>query len=367
MAVGPTTHVLIAGAGPVGLSAALACRRKGFDVTIIDRAGGTTDQSRAVGISWQTLDLLQEVGAAEQILQEAEPLRGLAIHRDGEPFTTLRVPGQKRRHPRIVCLPQSRTEEILQEELRQAGITVDWDTELIDLKIENGSVIAQVARTQSGATSEIQADRMLGADGASSATRHALGIAFEGETLPGSWSIADVTCDWPFAPLNACADLHSNGRLLFTVTIGNGRYRAIANHPDALEWIDRLAPVREVHYQTAFDMNLRLAASFGDGPVALAGDAAHVHTPVGGQGMNFGIADAFAFADALENENLDAYRQHRRKIDGRLVRITTAAYRFMSASSRFGRLRRDLILKSAGTLTGALVSFQPPTASQNAR
>lgn len=362
-----TIHVLIAGAGPVGLSAALACRSKGFDVTIIDRDADTTPQSRAVGISWQTLDLLESIGASARILQEAERLRGIALHRDGESFTTLRVPGQGRRHPRIVCLPQSRTETILEERLTEAGVAVRWNTELTDVQIVDGTVVANVTDHSSGASEQIRADRMLGADGASSMTRKSLDIAFEGETLPGTWSIADVTCDWPFAPMNSCGDLHSDGKLLFTITIGNGRFRAIANHPDALEWIDRLAPVREVHYQTVFDMNLRLAATFGRGPVALAGDAAHVHTPVGGQGMNFGIADAFAFAEALHADDLDAYRKERRAIDGRLVRVTTAAYRFMTASSRLERLRRDLLLKSAGTLTGTLVSLAPSASSPNAR
>lgn len=364
------THVLISGAGPVGLSAAIACRQKGMDVTIIDRGDSTTTESRAVGISFATLDLLATSGAADLVLKEAERVRMVRVSRAGRKLTEIRVPGQTRKRPFLVALPQSRTEQILEKVANGLGVSVRRGTELHSAEIRDGKAVAgfgprrdnergRAGDTPSGGDETLEVDALFGAEGSHGATREALGIGFPGKRLPGEWSLADIECEWPFAPANACVDVHDDGTLIFMITTGDGSYRCIANHPDVMGRVDGLLTVDRVISTYRFAMEIRLADRFGEGPIAIGGDAAHVHTPVGGQGMNFGIADAFAFADAAAAGNLDAYRSQRRKIDGRMVRFTTSAYHLASAQTPGLRMLRNAVFRTAGFLTGLLVPLAP--------
>ncbi|MEQ8481748.1 MAG: NAD(P)/FAD-dependent oxidoreductase [Hoeflea sp.] len=364
------THVLISGAGPVGLSAAIACRQKGMDVTIIDRGDGATTESRAVGISFATLDLLAASGAADLVLNEAERVRMVRVSRAGRKLTEIRVPGQTRKRPFLVALPQSRTEQILEEVAGRLGVGVRRGTELHSAEIRDGKAVAGfgprydgeesgAGQPQSEGDETLVVDAMFGAEGSHGATREALGIAFPGKRLPGEWSLADIECDWPFAPANACVDVHDDGTLIFIITTGGGRYRCIANHPDVVARASGLLKPDRIISTYRFAMEIRLADRFGEGPIAIGGDAAHVHTPVGGQGMNFGIADAFAFADAVAAGDLEAYRTRRRRIDGRMVRLTTAAYHLASARTPGLRMLRNAVFRIVGYLTGLLVPLAP--------
>lgn len=360
------THVLISGAGPVGLSAAIACRQKGMDVTIIDRGDGATTESRAVGISFATLDLLAPSGAADLVLNEAERVRMVRVSKAGKKLTEIRVPGQTRKRPVLVALPQSRTEQILEEVANGLGVSVRRSTELHSAEIRHGKAVAGFGprydgdgggaeQVRSGKEETLTVDALFGAEGSHGATREALGIGFPGKRLPGEWSLADIECKWPFAPANACVDVHDDGTLLFIITTGGGTFRCIANHPDVIGRASGLLKLDRVISTYRFAMEIRLADRFGEGPIAIGGDAAHVHTPVGGQGMNFGIADAFAFADAVVAGDLEAYRTRRRRIDGRMVRLTTAAYHLASARTPGLRMLRGAVFRTAGFLTGLLV------------
>ncbi|WP_420408491.1 FAD-dependent oxidoreductase [Hoeflea sp.] len=364
------THVLISGAGPVGLSAAIACRQKGMDVTIIDRSEGATTESRAVGISFATLDLLAASGAADLVLKEAERVRMVRVSKAGKKLTEIRVPGQTRKRPILVALPQNRTEQILEEVASGLGVSVRRGTELHSAEIRGEKAVAGFAprhEGEGGGSAEILPERLetltvdalFGAEGSHGATREALGIGFPGKRLPGEWSLADIECDWPFAPANACVDIRDDGSLLFIITTGGGRFRCIANHPEVIARAGEILQVDRVISTHKFVMQIRLADRFGEGPIAIGGDAAHVHTPVGGQGMNFGIADAFAFADAVAAGDLETYRTRRRRIDGRMVRITTAAYHLASARTPGLRLLRGAVFRTAGFLTGLLVPLAP--------
>ncbi|WP_422372977.1 FAD-dependent oxidoreductase [Hoeflea sp.] len=358
------THVLISGAGPVGLSAAIACRQKGMDVTIIDRGDGATTESRAVGISFATLDLLASSGAAGLVLKEAERVRMVRVSKAGRKLAEIRVPGQTRKRPFLVALPQSRTEQILEEVANGLGVHIRRGTELHSVEIRDGKAVAGFGPRReglgrgdpaSGTDETLVADALFGAEGSHGATREALGIGFPGKRLPGEWSLADIECDWPFAPANACVDVHDDGTLIFIITTGGGTFRCIANHPEVIARASGLLKLDRVISTYRFAMEIRLADRFGEGPVAIGGDAAHVHTPVGGQGMNFGIADAFAFADAVAAGDLETYRTRRRKIDGRMVRFTTAAYHVASARTPGLQMLRGAAFRTAGFLTGLLV------------
>ncbi|WP_108659353.1 FAD-dependent oxidoreductase [Acuticoccus kandeliae] len=347
-------HVFIAGAGPVGLSAAIALIGRGHRVTIADRDPGITDESRAVAVNHNSLTLLAPSGAAQRILETGQRVRRVRIMRDGAVLSRIKVPGQDRRWPTMVALPQSATEGIMAEVLARIGGSVRWNTELKTITQSDRGVSATLADRETGETSAVEADFALGAEGSHSATRTALGIAFEGRVLPNDWSLADITCDWPYEE-DACAVLGERGEINFFITLGNGRFRAIGNHPDVLGVARGMMNVREVHWANPFTVNLRVAAAMGRGRIAIAGDAAHTHSPVGGQGMNLGIADAFSFADAADEGDLAPYFAARPRHARRIVGGTDRAYRLLSSTSPAARLARDTLLRGAGVVTRLLI------------
>lgn len=352
MAAQAHVDCVIAGAGPVGLSAALALCDMAYRVAVADRNASVTDQSRAVGVNRRSLELLGPSGVAQQLLERAVRLRRVHFLRDGRPFVTLSIPGADGPRPRLIALPQSETERVLEHALGERGVCVHWGQELVSLDETDAGVNAHF-RSTTGQRSIVTARALLGADGSRSATRRALGLSFDGRTLPEDWSLADATVDWPF-PADACGALGRDGRVLFMITLGNGRHRLIGNRDDVLRAAGRLMTIHEVHWEGTFNVHLRVAEAMGRGRVHLAGDAAHTHSPVGGQGMNLGIADAFAFAEAFRDGAFDRYRRDRHAAARKVVARTTMAYELMTARSHAGRLTRDTALRLAALLTALL-------------
>ncbi|RAI04416.1 hypothetical protein DLJ53_08250 [Acuticoccus sediminis] len=344
-------HIFVSGAGPVGLSAAIALAARGYQVTIADREVGLTDQARAVGVNRNTLSLLTHCGAAARVLEEAQRVRSVRFLQGETLLTRLKVPGQDKRLPTLVALPQSETERILAETLARYAIDVLWQHETTALTQSDAGVEATLTHVGTGETRAVSADYAFGADGSHSAVRRLLDIDFPGRQVGGTWSVADAECDFPW-PEQACAVLSDVCEVAFMITIGAGRYRLIANHPDVLETARRLMPVNRVISDNAFHVDLRVAEVMGKGRVALGGDAAHVHSPVGGRGMNLGIADAFAFAEAVEHGDMAHYRAERLAAAHRVVRWTDRAYRALTATSSIGVFARNSALRTVGFLSG---------------
>lgn len=343
-------HVFVAGAGPVGLSAAVALMRRGHKVTIADRDDGVTDESRAVGVNRSSLTLLAPSGVGQSILEAGTRVRHVRCMSGTRTLARIRVPGQNRRWPTLVALPQSRTERFLEEALRRLGGFVIWRHRLTGIEEHADGVRARIAPREGGPERIVEADFALGADGSRSTTREALGIRFEGSTYPEDWGLADITCDWPF-PDEACAIFGEDGRVTFMITLGEGRHRVIGNHADVIGAARRLMNVSTVHWSNSFHVHLRIAEEMGRGRVALAGDAAHTHSPVGGQGMNLGIEDAFAFADAVDSGDLAAYRKTRLARARTVVRRTDLGYRVVTGKSRLGVRGRNAFVRLVGGLS----------------
>ncbi|MCF3935660.1 FAD-dependent monooxygenase [Acuticoccus sp. M5D2P5] len=347
-------HVFIAGAGPVGLSAAIALTARGHRVTIADRAMGVTSESRAVAVNHNSLGLLAPSGVAQAILETGETVRTVRIMKEDALLARLKVPGQDRRWPTMVALPQSETERLMETAFERIGGRVMWGHSLVTVSQTQAGVTATIRADDTGAETVIEADLALGAEGTHSVTREALGLRFEGRQLPTTWSLADITCDWPFAE-QACAVISDEGTINFLITLGNGRFRAIGNHPDVLAVVESMMRIEEVHWSNPFTVQLRVASAMGKGRIAIAGDAAHSHSPVGGQGMNLGIADAYAFADAVDAGDLAPYMAERPGAARRVVARTDRAYRLLSSTSKGARIARDTLLRSAGFVTRLLV------------
>lgn len=346
-------RVLISGAGPTGMSAALALCAAGHDVVIADRSAGITNESRAVAVNRNSMTLLRDFGVTDAILAEGAVLRAARIMLNGKTLTRIIVPGSSQPLPTAVGLPQSRTEALLERALHTAGVEVMWSHELQTVSDDGTAVHATFLHRDTGETSEISADYALGADGSRSATRTALGIGATSEPLPENWSLADVVADWPFDE-QAVGALSDTGAVLFMVTLGDGRHRLISNRPKVLDAAKPYVSVHRVDWSSDFNIQLSVVDVMGRGRVCLAGDAAHTHTPVGGRGMNLGIADAFAFANAVETGDFELYREERLKAAKRTVKATTRAYRLLTATGLAKRTLRNGLLSAAGLLTRAM-------------
>ncbi len=341
--------VLIVGAGPTGLTAALELQRSGASVTIVDREAGPTPLSKAVGISAHSLELLEPAGATERLLADGIRIRHATLWHRGRALGTLDVTALEHRFDFILALPQSDTETSLAALLAERGVRVRWRTALAGLR-SDGDAIWAVLDGPNG-REEARFAYLFGADGPHSTTRETLGVAFRGYTHGRTWSIADaVIVDWPYDSAAAQLFLDDDGDLGFVIPIGPDRFRAVSNTPDALAHAHggRVACVLR---RDAFEIPVRQAERYQSHRAFLGGDAAHVHSPVGARGMNLGIEDAAAFARRFVAGSLDGYTAERRPVARRWIRFSERALAVAQASRPFAVALRNEAFRMFGHST----------------
>jgi 2-polyprenyl-6-methoxyphenol hydroxylase-like FAD-dependent oxidoreductase len=324
-------RVLVVGAGPTGLTAAVELARRGIGVQVVDRRDGASNLSRAVGILPASLDLLAPCGATPRLLAEGVHYDGLRLHDGSRLIADLRFaavgPGRF-----ILGLPQDRTEAILAECLATQGGQVRYGAEVTGIAQDDAGVTVTFA----GGPQE-RFDHVLGCDGIRSTLRGALGLPFEGLDLPDEWGVADVTvADWPF-PASFAVFMLDGGAMVVVAPMAPGRLRVIANRPEPLALLPLPLAVRQTHAAGRFRISVRQVPRYSVGRVHLAGDAAHCHSPVGGRGMNLGIADAAAFAAHLAAGTLPAYSPERHAEGQATIRLSEAARRRLDGQSRAAR------------------------------
>jgi 2-polyprenyl-6-methoxyphenol hydroxylase-like FAD-dependent oxidoreductase len=309
------TSTVIVGAGPVGLTLACELTRYRVPVRIVDKAPQRTDKSKAIVLWARTLELLDrgESGVAPFIEAgfkvDAVNIVAPGGHVVGHVKMDL-VPSPYRY---ALMLPQSETERLLEERLQRLGVTVERSTEVTALTIGADNVKATLRRAD-GREETVSADWLAGCDGAHSIVRHTLAAPFSGETMGNSdWILADVHMKgYPF-PDTEVAVYWAREGVLPIFPISPGRYRIIADIPPTGEDHPRDPTLGEVQtiveqrgpkgvslfdpiWLSGFRINSRKVADYRSGRVFLSGDAAHVHSPAGGEGMNTGMQDAFNLA-----------------------------------------------------------------------
>lgn len=340
-------RVLIVGAGPTGLTAAVELARRGIVPTLIDAGEGPTPLSKAVGISPHSLDLLEPSGVTERLLARGLRIGHAFVHRRGRVLARMDLTRLRHRFAFLLSLPQSATETVIADTLADHGGRVRWRTALENLRVDGDRVA--VTLDGPGGHEEGTFDVVYGADGAHSTVRRSAGIDFPGYEHARRWSIADTEIDhWPYAPAAAHLFLHDGGDVGFVIPIGERRFRAVSNTPDAQARIPGSYRIVERLRDDVFDIPVRQAATYRAGGVLLGGDAAHVHSPVGARGMNLGIEDAACFARLLHAGDLSGYDAERRPVGQRWINLSERVLAGVQATHPLGRAARQVALRLVG-------------------
>ena len=341
------TPILIVGAGTTGLTLACELARHGAALRIVDKLPGVVHTARATGIHSRTLEVFQDLDVVDEILADAQPIRGVNQYANGERFSHLRFDAVDSPYPFTVGLEQWRTEEVLEALLGRLGVRVERGTELVDMQEHRGCVQAMLRRADGGEES-VETPWIVGCDGVHSRVRHLGRERFPGEEDPRQYVLGDVRVETPPEPDEIHMYLGDRG-VLFFFPLPAGRSLVvgdIAQHHDGktetpqLEEIQAIvsergatgARVRDPRWLSYFRIHYRVGRHYRHGRILLAGDAVHVHSPVGGQGMNTGIQDAYNLAWKLalvcrgfsSPVLLDSYERERRAVAEDVVRVTKA-------------------------------------------
>jgi 2-polyprenyl-6-methoxyphenol hydroxylase-like FAD-dependent oxidoreductase len=306
------TNVLIAGAGPVGLTLAAELARYGVAVRIVDKAKERTGISRSVVVWSRTLELLDRAGCGAALVAAGTQVSAAAITTAARTIDRIELGKVTTPHPYALMLLQCETERLLEEHLNQLGVKVERGVEIAAFAEASGRV-ASTLRKADGSEERVSSHWLVGCDGARSVVRHGLRMVFTGGTLPNDWLVADVRLHGVRAPQEIEVSLHADG-VLARFPINREFHRLIANVGLSVTVEDRPSPtLSEVQalldkrgsggvaaydpqWLGAFSVDDRKVVNYRAGRMFLAGDAAHVQSPVGGQGMNTGMQDAFNLA-----------------------------------------------------------------------
>ena len=337
------TSALVVGAGPAGLSAALELARLGVAVRIVDKVSAATKESRAILVNTRSLDLLDPVGASDRLIAAGVKLRGARIVVDGRVRVTMdatRLPPPRKY---LLALAQNETERVLVECLLARGVAVERGVEVIDIVNGTDSAAARVKTPKGEAL--FSADWIIGADGAHSVVRHRIGLEFPGAPYPFHWSLADVELLGDAEPDRAELRLDYRGPVMVRAPIAPGRHRLISNSRNVLARVPASWKPGKVHWQSDFSVSHRMVKRRGAGRIWLVGDAAHIHSPAGGRGMNLGIEDSVLLARTIaSNGDLSAWEAQQQRHAATVVRESDMMQRVATSQGFLGRVLAPALL-----------------------
>jgi 2-polyprenyl-6-methoxyphenol hydroxylase-like FAD-dependent oxidoreductase len=363
------TDVLIVGAGPTGLVLALWLNRMGVRVRVVDKAAEPGTTSRALAVQARTLELYRQVGLADAVVNRGRKMTAINLWRTGKHVAHMvfgDMGADVSPFPYALIYPQDEHERLLIDRLAEAGVQVERQTELVAFEETATGVRARLKRAD-GRTDMCDAAYVAGCDGAHSAVREGLHIGFPGGTYNHLFYVADVEARGAVMNGELHGALDATDFLIVFPLKDDGRARLIgtvrteAEHQhDDLTWDDvsqRIIEwlridVERVNWFSTYRVHHRVADRFRNGPAFLLGDAAHIHSPVGGQGMNTGIGDAvnlaWKIADVIHGRAdaslLDSYEPERIAFARRLIATTDRAFTGVTSDGAIARLVRLKIL-----------------------
>ena len=370
------TSVLIVGAGPTGLALACDLRSRGIDVTIIDKALGPATTSRALGLQPRGTEILERLGALGDLPRRAVNMLAINLHAgehllfrvEARAMSGIAIPGP-------LIIGQTEIEGQLRARLAELQREVIWGTELV--AANEGATDIKVTLRDKAGEHLVQADWLVGCDGSHSKARKLAGIAFDGTAFAEKFLLADVRLDWGRPRREPQVWLHAGGMFAALPLPGPDIWRVMVELPADIEgsWDhaggsisnaaaiellqrflkervgDTTTRVTDPSWVSVFRFHRRLASNYRRGRILLAGDAAHIHSPFGGQGMNTGLGDAYnlGWKLALVTQGraterlLDTYEAERRPVAADVLKNTTTNTNLLLGHSALTRLFRDFV------------------------
>jgi 2-polyprenyl-6-methoxyphenol hydroxylase-like FAD-dependent oxidoreductase len=364
------TQVLIVGAGPSGLMMAAQLLRYGIQPIIIDSKQGPTDESKALGVQARSLEIYRQMGIVDRVINDGKKASGVNFNRDGKQLASLslsNVGEGQTPFPFIQMYPQSKNEKLLLEFLTLHCCPVYWETALISLKQTAANVEAQLQNGDK--LSSITSDWVIGADGAHSKVRKQLNIPFTGDTYNHVFYLADIELqDDKVDNAQVSLFMAKNGIAGFFPMPEANRFRVIGNLPDRLDkkedlQLEEVLPginqicgfslaVKHNYWFTIYRLHHRMADKFREQRCFLVGDAAHIHSPVGAQGMNTGLQDAYNLAwklagvvnKQIKPAILDSYADERMPVAKSLLKTTDRIFTVIMSDRWYTRLFKAYLL-----------------------
>jgi len=360
--------VLIVGAGPTGLVLALWLTRLGVKVRIIDRSAAPGSTSRALAVQARTLELYRQLDLTEAVCEGGHRVPAVNLWVKGERAARVAfeaIGADLTPYPFLQIFPQDEHERLLIERLRRAGVSVERETELVAFSDDGRCVTARL-RTSAGKETDCVAGYLAGCDGARSRVREVLGTGYPGGTYRQLFYVADIDGEGPAFDGGLHIDLDEADFLALFPLAGAGRARLIgtvsderAERAETLRFEDvshraiesLKVGVRRVNWFSTYHVHHRVSESFRSGRAFLLGDAAHIHSPVGGQGMNTGIGDAVNLAWKLAavlagrapDELLASYEVERAAFARRVVATTDRVFTFVNADGPIAEFVRTRV------------------------
>jgi 2-polyprenyl-6-methoxyphenol hydroxylase-like FAD-dependent oxidoreductase len=364
------TDVLIVGAGPVGLFLANECARRGIRWRLIEARASQSEYSKALAIFPRTLEIFDMAGLVAPFLEAANRVTWVALASPKRQLARIRFAPEETPYPYVAMVPQDMTEKLLVKELRQKGGSVEYETKLVSAEQNNECVSATLERN--GEQTRITASYVVGCDGPHSTVRHVLDLPFEGAAYDGTFMLADVEtnealpademqlCPSAFGPLAIFPMSAKRRRVVATIQNTEG-------DAPSLELVRRVmaqrAPCRiealSMRWSSYFRIHHRQVARLRLGRMFVAGDAAHIHSPFGGQGMNTGLADVWNLAWKLDlavrgrgsELLLESYTAERRPVIRGVIETTDRLTRAMATPSKIAQVLRDTAIPAVSRLT----------------
>jgi len=366
-----TTDVVIVGAGPTGLALACILAAKRVSFVLIDRLAEGANTSRAAVVHARTLEVLEELEVTDRLCSQGHIVPRFTLRDRDHVLATIPFDRLPTRYAHTLMIPQNVTEAILLDRLRELGGDVQRPYAVHDLRQDADGVFVTVA-SEEQAPQTIRARYLVGADGMHSTVRERAGIGFTGDTYAESFVLADVRMSWPERTDEVMLFVSPEG-FVMVAPLPGGRHRIVATVDDAPEhpgmiYVQHLldargpvtgaARVHEIVWSSRFRVHHRLADRYRAQRILLAGDAAHVHSPAGGQGMNTGIQDAVALGHTLtavlggqaHESQLDEYERARRPVADRVVALTDRMTWMATLRTRRSRAIRNAMIRMIGRI-----------------
>jgi len=364
------TDVLIVGAGPTGLTLSLVLQRAGVSSLILDKLETGQNTSRAAVIHAHTLEVLEPLGVTADLVRQGLRISRFTLRDRDDRLLGLDFEQLPSRFSHLLMLPQDVTEGVLREKLAAAGQRVRWGSRLEWLQQTDRGVDARVV-SRAG-VEVLRARYAVGADGMHSLVRQSAGIDFTGSSYADSFVLADVDMHWEHGREEVMLFFSPAG-LLVVAPLPDGRFRLVATLDDAPDrpgladvqaLLDARGPTRGrarvscVHWSSRFRLHHRVADRYRNGRLFLVGDAAHAHSPAGGQGMNTGLVDACVLgqllADVLQGRRdvaqLDEYERLRRPAAEQVLGLANRLTSLAVVRGAARRMTRNSMLRVLGLL-----------------